>query len=172
MLTVTQLARECNISRTTILYYERAGLLFPAHRSGNGYRWYGEKQVSRLKSILAYRSFGIPIQEISSLLDKQGDQIQEQTLRDQFNALEREIEALRSQQKAILTALEEPNLLETNSMNKAQWVEIMKHSGFNEEDMANWHRQFERMQPDAHQEFLESLNISCDEIAEIRINSR
>ncbi|MFM2664971.1 hypothetical protein AAFX24_08955 [Vibrio mediterranei] len=106
------------------------------------------------------------------MLDKQGDQIQEQTLRDQFNALEREIEALRSQQKAILTALEEPNLLETNSMNKAQWVEIMKHSGFNEEDMANWHRQFERMQPDAHQEFLESLNISCDEIAEIRINSR
>ena len=80
MLTVTQLARECNISRTTILYYERAGLLFPAYRSGNGYRWYGEKQVSRLKSILAYRAFGLPIQEISSLLDRQGDQIQEQTL--------------------------------------------------------------------------------------------
>ncbi len=144
MLTVTQLARECHVSRTTVLYYERAGLLSPAHRSDNGYRWYGDKQITRLKNILSYRSFGLPIQEIGLLLDKQSEQVQEQTLREQFDALEREITALRHQQRAILTALEEPNLLETNSMNKAQWVEIMKHSGFDEQDMANWHRQFEK----------------------------
>ena len=46
MLTVTQLARECGLSRTTILYYEREGLLAPAHRSENGYRWYGENEIS------------------------------------------------------------------------------------------------------------------------------
>ena len=43
MLTVTQLAKAYNISRTTILYYERAGLLLNC-RSDNGYRWYGEKE--------------------------------------------------------------------------------------------------------------------------------
>ena len=41
-----------------------------------------------------------------------------------------------------------------------------------EEDMANWHKQFERMEPDAHQEFLESLQIDVDEIAEIRAIAR
>ena len=43
MLTVTQIAKAYNISRTTILYYERAGLLLPHSRSDNGYRWYGKK---------------------------------------------------------------------------------------------------------------------------------
>ncbi len=32
-LTVTQLARACGLSRTTVLYYESAGLLKPARRN-------------------------------------------------------------------------------------------------------------------------------------------
>lgn len=34
--------------------------------------------------------------------------------------------------------------------------------------MHNWHRQFERLEPAAHQEFLESLGIEPDEIRKIR----
>ncbi|PSW08271.1 MerR family transcriptional regulator [Photobacterium rosenbergii] len=172
MLTVTQLAKACNISRTTVLYYERVGLLQPANRSDNGYRWYGEKEVARLKSILSYRSFGLPVQEIGPMLERKKTVKQEQTLRNQFNALEQEIQTLRQQQKAILMVLEEPELLEKNQLTKARWVEIMRGAGFNEEDMTNWHKQFEKTEPDAHQEFLESLNIDADEIASIRRNSR
>ncbi|WP_258222942.1 MerR family DNA-binding transcriptional regulator [Aeromonas sp. HMWF016] len=32
MLTITRLARELGLSRTTLLYYERLGLLLPALR--------------------------------------------------------------------------------------------------------------------------------------------
>lgn len=56
MLTVTQLANACHVSRTTILYYERAGLLLP-----HCYRWYGDKELKRLESIVSYRSFGLSI---------------------------------------------------------------------------------------------------------------
>jgi DNA-binding transcriptional MerR regulator len=42
MLTVTKLAKTCDISRTTVLYYEREGLLTPKLRAENGYRWYGD----------------------------------------------------------------------------------------------------------------------------------
>lgn len=87
MLTVTQIAKAYNISRTTILYYERAGLLLPHSRSDNGYRWYGKKEQARLESIISYRSFGLSIQEISALLDRKDDVKQEQTLVNQFNAL-------------------------------------------------------------------------------------
>ena len=59
MLTVTQLARECGISRTTILYYEKEQLLLPTVRSENGYRWYGDKEIERLKAISSYRSYGL-----------------------------------------------------------------------------------------------------------------
>lgn len=172
MLTVTQLAKACNISRTTVLYYERVGLLKPANRSENGYRWYGEKEVTRLKSILSYRSFGLPVQQIAPMLERKQSVKQEQTLRNQFNALEQEIQTLRQQQKAILMLLEEPELLEQNQLTKARWVEIMRGAGFNEEDMSNWHKQFEKIEPDAHQEFLESLNLDAEEIAKIRLNSQ
>ncbi|WP_171735976.1 hypothetical protein [Vibrio sp. 99-70-13A1] len=40
----------------------------------------------------------------------------------------------------------------------------MKFSGMYEEDMSNWHQQFERMETDAHQEFLVFLGIVSNEI--------
>ncbi|USD62666.1 MerR family transcriptional regulator [Vibrio sp. SCSIO 43140] len=172
MLTVTQLARECQVSRTTILYYEREGLLMPASRSDNGYRWYGTKEINRLKQIISYRSYGLPIQEITELLSKQNHQKSQQILRNQFEALENEVQSLRLQQKAILAALGEPITLTSGTMNKEQWVEIMRSAGFDEKDMQQWHCQFERMRPEAHHEFLESLSIDADEIESIRAQSR
>ncbi len=172
MLTVTQLARKYDISRTTILYYERVGLLCPHNRSENGYRWYGAEEIKRLEAIIAYRSFGVPISNIAALLYREDDLSQERILRDQFTLLEKEIQKLRQQQKAIVMLLEQPNLLEQQMVNKERWVEIMQAAGFSEEDMKNWHQQFEKMEPDAHQEFLESLKIDQDEIADIRAWSK
>ena len=172
MLSVSQLANRFHISRTTILYYERAGLLLPCSRSENGYRWYGNKETNRLESILAYRSFGVPVLTIASLLDNKDDHTREQILHDQFNSLEREIQSLRQQQKAIVTLLEQPELLRQNIVNKKRWGAIMRSAGLKEQDMKNWHRQFEKMEPDGHQEFLESLQIDSNEIKEIRAWSK
>jgi hypothetical protein len=38
--------------------------------------------------------------------------------------------------------------------------------------MKNWHIEFERTSPEAHQDFLESLGIEKDEVAAIRDWSR
>ncbi|WP_434529199.1 MerR family transcriptional regulator [Vibrio sp. K4] len=167
MLTVTQLARECGLSRTTILYYEREGLLAPAHRSENGYRWYGEKEIQRLKTISSYRSYGLPISSIRTLLAQKGKS-QAKILKDHFNELEREIQNLRAQQKAIVVLLQEPQLIEDNIVTKERWVQIMQAAGFSENDMVTWHQKFEEMEPAEHQKFLESLGIEQDEIVRIR----
>ncbi|MET2948703.1 MerR family transcriptional regulator [Vibrio owensii] len=167
MLTVTQLARECGLSRTTILYYEREGLLAPAHRSENGYRWYGEKETQRLKTISSYRSYGLPISSIRTLLAQKGKS-QAEILKDHFNELEREIQNLRAQQKAIVVLLQEPQLIEDNIVTKERWVQIMRAAGFSENDMVTWHQKFEEMEPAEHQKFLESLGIEQDEIVRIR----
>lgn len=168
MLSVTQLARHCDISRSTVLYYERKGLLHPALRSGNGYRWYGEKEIRRLENILAYRSYGLPVAQIEHLVDREDGVAQERILREQFNALEREIMNLRRQQKAIVQLLDQPQLLENQMVTKERWVEIMRAAGLSEEDMLNWHRNFEKMEPEEHHNFLESLGISAEEIKRIR----
>ncbi|MEF1289085.1 MerR family transcriptional regulator [Vibrio sp. M260118] len=167
MLTVTQIAKQFGISRTTILYYEKEQLLMPAYRSDNGYRWYGESEVERLAAISSYRSYGLSVSSIRSLLDRSGES-QGQILKDHFNELEREIQTLRSQQKAVVVLLQEPSLLEENIVNKERWVEIMVAAGFNESDMIKWHQKFEELEPKEHQKFLESLGISSDEISKIR----
>ncbi len=57
-------------------------------------------------------------------------------------------------------------------ISKDRWVEIMRAAGLKEQDMHNWHVQFEKMEPEAHQEFLESLGIQEAEIKKIREWSR
>ena len=171
MLTVTQLAQTCDVSRTTVLYYERAGLLKPASRSANGYRWYGAAEVERLKNILSYRSYGVPVSSIGALLEDHDNPTQEQVLRDHFNALEKEIQNLRQQQKAIVMLLEQGERPVSQAMTKERWTDIMAAAGFSEADMLGWHRQFEQMEPEGHQAFLESLAIDEDEVERIRLLS-
>ncbi|MBU2706999.1 MerR family transcriptional regulator [Zooshikella marina] len=168
MLTVTQIAKKFSISRATVLYYERMGLLQPCTRSENGYRWYGDNAVKQLETIIAYRSYGVPVAQIHTLLKRGDNKTQEEILQDQFNHLEVEIKKLRKQQKAIVALLQQPKLLEENMVTKQRWVEIMQAAGFNEQDMQNWHRQFEKMEPEEHQKFLESLGIDPEEIKRIR----
>jgi MerR family transcriptional regulator, thiopeptide resistance regulator len=48
----------------------------------------------------------------------------------------------------------------------------MSAAGLSKQDMHNWHIQFEKMEPEAHQEFLESLGIQAAEINKIREWSR
>ena len=168
MLTVTKLAKTCGISRAAVLYYEREGLLLPKLRSENGYRWYGDAEVQKLKDILRFRSFGIPVANISNLIEHNDEETQSEILKAQFNKLEHSISELRKQQSAIVALLQQPELLEQEMVTKERWVAIMAASGFSEKDMITWHQNFEKMKPNEHQKFLESLGIEANEISRIR----
>jgi len=172
MLTVSALAKKFQVSRSTILYYERENVLLPARRSANGYRWYGEEQIERMERIIAYRAVGVAVADLNELLQRNDEAVSARLLWNQFHRLELEIKKLRQQQNAILKFLDSPLVLEDSMVNKERWVEIMRASGLSDEDMHNWHRQFERLEPDAHQEFLESLSIGEAEISKIRQWSR
>jgi hypothetical protein len=82
--------------------------------------------------------------------------------------VETEIQDLRRQQQALLAILEQAQELPQPPMSKERWSGIMRAAGMSEEDMHNWHREFEAREPLAHQEFLESLNLDADEIKRIR----
>ncbi|MCG2609572.1 MerR family transcriptional regulator [Acinetobacter sp. SM34] len=167
MLTVSRLAKSLNLSRSTVLYYEKQGLLKPRFIAENGYRWYGESEIERLKSIVSYRAYGLSISDICLLLEPCSIS-QGQILENHFRTLEKEINNLRVQQKAIIELLKKSILLKEKFMNKAKWVEIMTAAGLSKEDMMKWHQKFEEMEPEEHQKFLESLGISPEEISQIR----
>ena len=69
MYTIGQLSRCSGLSRSTLLYYDRKGLLNPTARTEANYRLYNDKDLTRLELILNYRETGISLEQIKQLLD-------------------------------------------------------------------------------------------------------
>ena len=63
------LARRHGLSRATLLYYDRIGLLKPSARRTNGYRHYAPRDDERLRQICLYRQTGLPLADIRRLFD-------------------------------------------------------------------------------------------------------
>ena len=171
MLTVTQLARRCGMSRTALLYYESIGLMPPPPRSGGNYRSYGEADVRRLLEIRTYRDAGLKLEDVRELLDRHGGNAAA-VLKRRLVEISAEIGALRGHQQAILKLLEYKTLGRAKMITKEKWVGIMKACGFSDDQMHCWHAEFERSAPQEHQEFLEFLHIPAAEIKTIRQKSR
>ena len=53
-------------------------------------------------------------------------------------------------------------------MTKETWISILRASGLDDDGMRNWHVEFEKASPEAHQDFLESIGIEAEEIELIR----
>lgn len=172
MLTISKLAKRFGLARATLLYYEREGLLEPACRAANGYRYYGDAQIGRLQQIVDFRSYGVPVKDIGELLARDDSQAHEQILRKRFAQLETDIQDLRRQQQALVAIIKQPQALPQTPMSKERWSNIMRSAGMSDADMHNWHREFEAREPLAHQEFLESLNLDDTKIGRIRRWSR
>ena len=174
MFTVTKLARQCGVSRTSLLYYESIGLMPPPQRSGGNYRCYSESDAERLRAIRAYRNAGLTLDDIRAILKTRsvrgGDA--SQVLKRRLVELDAQIDALRAHQQAILRLLGNKALLKADMITKEKWVSIMKSCGFSDEQMHRWHAEFERSAPAEHQEFLEFLHIPAVEIKTIREQSR
>jgi hypothetical protein len=57
-------------------------------------------------------------------------------------------------------------------MDKESWIKLLDTAGLDQAARDTWHTEFERLAPDAHRDFLESLGIPAKEIALIRKYSR
>ncbi|MGL5694872.1 MAG: MerR family transcriptional regulator, partial [Peptostreptococcaceae bacterium] len=66
--TIKKLAVIAGISVRTLRYYDEINLLKPCKINSSGYRIYGEKEVELLQQILLYKSMGMSLLEIKSLI--------------------------------------------------------------------------------------------------------
>jgi len=169
---VTALARRHGLSRSTLLYYDRIGLLKPGGRTGTGYRDYTAGEDDRLRQICLYRRAGLSLAEIRRLLGGPRRDLSA-ALEQQVFEISGQIEALRARQHMIVGLLKKPRLLERASvMSRGTWTGLLRASGFTDEDMKRWHRDFERHEPRRHQRFLEFLGLPPSEIRMIRAWAR
>ncbi len=172
MYTIGQLAKRFGLSRSTLLYYDRIGLLPASTRSASGYRLYTQQAVQRMTHIQTWRDAGLPLETIRSLLAS-GTEAPVAVLERHLQALNSEISRLRQQQQVIVCLLDSTSALrDSRTMSKQRWVEMLRAAGLDEAGMRKWHSEFEQRSPEAHQDFLESLGIDEVEIALIRQHSR
>lgn len=169
---ISQLARRCGLSRSTLLYYDRLGLLPAAGRTSSGYRYYTDQEVRRLQRIGHFREAGLSLTDIRSVLcsgGRPGARLLEKRMRETNET----IAGLRNRQRLLAGMLRGvaagtlPRLLD-----KPMWIEMLRAAGMDHTAMIRWHAEFERRAPDEHQEFLLSLGISPEEADRIRKSSR
>ena len=172
MFTIGQVAKKYSLSRSTLIYYDSIGVLTPGGRSESNYRLYSEDDLNKMDRIQLFRSAGLSLDSIELLLEKENSEL-DSTLEGRLLTINSEIQKLRNQQKVILNILENETLArDSRLMTKEVWVSILRAAGLDDAGMKNWHIEFERTSPEAHQDFLESLGIEKDEVAAIRDWSR
>jgi len=176
MIPISQAASRHGLSRSTLLYYDRLGLVSPTYRTSAGFRLYKEEDLGRLELVCRYRAVGMPLSEIRRILDpeEEGDSPVVNALHRRLTDLNKEIATLRRQQQAVLDLLGADGGAEgqARAMTKEKWVALLRSIGMSDAEMTGWHVAFERQSPEAHQDFLESLGISEAEIRHIRGWSR
>lgn len=168
---ISELARRCGLSRSTLLYYDQMGLLTASDRTSAGYRLYSEADRTRLEKICQYRRAGLSLTEIRKGLDARG-KLNARMLEARLHASSEEIGTLRAQQRLLIGMLKRLTRKGASSfVDKDMWVSMLRAAGVSQESMNRWHQEFERRAPNGHHDFLSSLGLSDGEIARIRAAS-
>ena len=167
-LTVGRLAARFGLSRSTLLYYDRLGLLRPSERSAAGYRYYGRTDAARLASICHYRQAGLSLAVIGRLLGSPHPDLTE-ALATQVAELDEEIHRLRAQQRFILASLRMAGgRTPPPFLGGDQLVKLLEATGVSARQRASWHAALEALDGELHQAFLEFLCLRDEEIAALR----
>ncbi len=170
--TISNIARLFGLSRSTLLYYDRVGLLSPSRRTASGYRIYSEEDAKRLERICMLRRTSLSIEDIRTILDSEDAPCAE-FFEKRLKETEEEMLALKARQgllSAMLKGMVRPEARQ--EVDKQMWVEMLQAAGMDERAMDRWHAEFEHRAPEAHHRFLLSLGVPEDEAQMIRLWSR
>lgn len=66
--TIGEIARRCDVSRDTLRFYEREGLIEPRRRTAAGYRLYSASDEERVRFIRRAQALGLSLDDIRAVL--------------------------------------------------------------------------------------------------------
>lgn len=167
MYTIGQISQLIGISRSTLLHYDKTGLLKPTGRDSSNYRVYTDNDVHKLEQICQYRNLGLSLDDISRTINNNEPMLS--ILNKRLKQIESELSQLRNQRSILLHLLNNLKISDNGETNEIEkWKSLFMKLGFSEEDVIKWHILFEKSSPDDHQLFLQSLGLPPHDIIRIR----
>jgi hypothetical protein len=114
----------------------------------------------------------VPVSEIQHLLSS--DHTDSATvLRRRMVELDRQVHHLRAQQRLLARLMARQTSMTLGGIRtKPEWVSMLRAAGFTEQDMDEWHCEFEADAPEAHRKFLGALGMPASEIGRVTRWSR
>ena len=123
----------------------------------------------KMGKISQFRETGMSLASIAHILEKDENKVYA-ALENHLFKINEDIQKLRRQQKLIVQTLKSKRLTKhTRIMTKKSWVSLLRATGLSDADMEKWHIEFEKISPEAHQDFLESLGIKEEELNNHRL---
>lgn len=89
-----EFAKICGVHKKTLFYYDEIGLLKPARRAANGYRYYTAQQLVRMDIIKQLQMLGFTLYEIRSYLEAEERHQRQDFLQKQEMAILQQEQAL------------------------------------------------------------------------------
>jgi len=156
MYRISEICERIGVARSSLLYYERIGLVQPARDPANGYRQYTEQDFNQLILIRQLQKAGLTLQECKSFL---AGQVDASLLEQRLFSLEQELREM-EMAREVLAAL--------YSKVSGRSIESKNFS----ERLNEWHIQFDKQSSAAHIQWLQQLGFNEKEALHIRCVSR
>lgn len=134
MYLISELATKAGLSRTTLLYYEKLGLI-KGHRLENGYRYYSDNDMQQLFLIKQLQSAGLTLKECQSCLDAKLDK---RVLRERLTQLDNEISKKQQARDLLMGLLGERSQRELhdllNKNSPSAYLNWLNKQGYSEKE--------------------------------------
>ncbi len=107
MLSISAFSKMSDVSRKTLIYYDRIGLFKPTFIADNGYRYYHRSQLDTMGVIHIFKELGMSLEEIKEHLEQRTPISTLQLLRKQEQILQLQIAKLKRARQMIIRRAED-----------------------------------------------------------------
>lgn len=101
MYAISEMASLFNVSRQTLIYYDKIGLFKPAVVNEKGYRFYSPTQIPLMRLICMLRDLGLELDEIDRLTSTFDIGEMTDHLRSRVQALDEQIAELKAERASV-----------------------------------------------------------------------
>ena len=102
MFTVGEMAKLSNLSKQTLIFYDRKGVFSPNYVDPeNGYRYYSADQLELLDNILILKEMGLSLEEIKHFMENRSVGLALSIMKEQQEKMSRRLERIKKLQKKL-----------------------------------------------------------------------